>query len=140
MPAYNFQSRFADAVADGRKTQTIRAPRKDGRIPKVGQTAYLYTGMRSSAARKLGEGMIVEVHNISIFHHIGIVVETEGQTVLLQKTETLNAFAKSDGFLNWQEMVDWFSATHGLPFVGHLIMWVLQGQKAGGRDETHNKT
>jgi hypothetical protein len=125
MPAYNFQSRFAGAVADGRKTQTIRALRKDGRVPRVGQTAYLYTGMRSSAARKLGDGMIVEVHNIKI-SHMGIAVETEEvQTAILRKVETLDAFAKSDGFSNWQEMRDWFSATHGLPFEGHLIMWEL---------------
>jgi hypothetical protein len=72
---------------------------------------------------------------------MGIAVETEEvQTAILRKTETLDAFAKSDGFSNWQEMVDWFQATHGLPFEGHLIMWELQGQKAGGRDETHNKT
>ena len=33
MPALNFQKRFADDVESGRKCQTIRAPRKDGRDP-----------------------------------------------------------------------------------------------------------
>jgi hypothetical protein len=58
---------------------------------------------------------------------MGIAVETEEvQTAILRKTETLNAFAQSDGFTDWQEMVEWFSATHGLPFIGHLIMWELR--------------
>jgi hypothetical protein len=132
MPAYNFQSRFADAVADGRKTQTIRAPRKDGRIPKVGQTAYLYTGMRSSAARKLGEGMIVEVENILIDEDgafISVVdlpicdaLANDGKYKVLGNRD---AFAQADGFTDWQEMVDWFRSTHGLPFAGHLIMWEM---------------
>jgi len=33
--AYNFQARFADAVASGAKRQTIRLPRKNGHV-KVG--------------------------------------------------------------------------------------------------------
>lgn len=32
-------------------------------------------------------------------------------------------FAKSDGFESWQEMREWFSATHGLPFEGIVIHW-----------------
>jgi hypothetical protein len=132
MPAYNFQSRFADAVEAGRKAQTIRAPRKDGRIPKVGKTAYLYTGMRSSACRKLGEGRIIEVENILIDEDGAFIsgvdfpicdaLANDGAYKALTKRD---AFAKSDGFSNWQEMVDWFRDTHGLPFVGHLIIWEM---------------
>jgi protein gp37 len=36
---------------------------------------------------------------------------------------TLNALAVADGFSCWEEMRDWFLATHGLPFTGQLIHW-----------------
>jgi hypothetical protein len=132
MPAYNFQLRFADAVADGRKTQTIRAPRKDGRVPKVGETAYLYTGMRSSACRKLGEGRIIGVENILIDEDGAFIsgvdipicdaLANDGKYKVLGKRD---AFAQADGFTDWQDMVGWFRDTHGLPFVGHMIMWEM---------------
>jgi hypothetical protein len=124
MPSYNFQSRFAAAVEAGRKTQTIRAPRKDGRVPQPGQTAYLYTGMRSSACRKLGEGVITHVADIRI-SHMGVTISSSSSVRVLRKVETLDAFAQADGFVNWQEMVDWFQTTHGMPFVGHLIVWEM---------------
>jgi hypothetical protein len=81
--------------------------------------------MRSSACRKLGEGGITQVVDIRI-SHMGVTISSSSVRVL-QKTETLDAFAQADGFTDWQEMVSWFQVTHGLPFVGHLIMWELQG-------------
>ena len=33
------------------------------------------------------------------------------------------AIAKADGFGSWEEMLDWFEKTHGLPFEGLLIRW-----------------
>jgi hypothetical protein len=134
MPAYNFQTRFASAVADGRKTQTIRALRKDGRVPKVGQNAYLYTGMRSSACRKLGEGRIIEAKSILIDEDgafisgvdipICTTLANDGEYKVLTEGKR-DVFAQADGFTDWQEMVGWFRDTHGLPFEGHLIMWEL---------------
>jgi hypothetical protein len=135
MPAYNFQSRFAAAVEAGRKAQTIRAPRKDGRVPQPGQTAYLYTGMRSSACRKLGEGRIIEAKNILIDEDGAFISDVslplcdalanDGAYKVLTEGKR-DVFAQADGFTDWQEMVSWFRATHGLPFVGHLIMWDLR--------------
>jgi hypothetical protein len=132
MPAYNFKAQFADAVEAGRKVQTIRAPRKNGQVPRVGQTAYLYTGMRSSACRKLGEGRIIGVENILIDEDGAFIsgvdipicdaLANDGKYKVLGKRD---AFAQADGFTDWQDMVGWFQATHGLPFEGHLIMWEL---------------
>lgn len=56
MPMFNFKKQFADSVESGEKRQTIRARRKNR--PQVGQTAYLYTGARTKACRKLGECVI----------------------------------------------------------------------------------
>ena len=43
MVAYNFQARFAAAVASGQKRQTIRAPRKGNGHAKPGDRLQLYT-------------------------------------------------------------------------------------------------
>jgi hypothetical protein len=37
--------------------------------------------------------------------------------------QALNEFAIADGFNNWQELVEFFESTHGLPFTGVLIQW-----------------
>jgi hypothetical protein len=31
--------------------------------------------------------------------------------------------AKDDGFVDFDEMFDWFEKVHGLPFTGQLIKW-----------------
>ncbi len=66
MGAYNFRAQFAEDVESGRKTQTIRAERKDGRRPKVGDTLKLYTGMRTKACRLLAVGRCTAVVPITI--------------------------------------------------------------------------
>jgi len=58
MPAFNFTV-FTEKVRSGEKRQTIRKPRK--RTPRVGQTAYLYRGMRTKDCEKLGEAKITDV-------------------------------------------------------------------------------
>jgi len=37
----------------------------------------------------------------------------------------LNYFARLDGFIDWQEMREWFIEAHGLPFQGFLIRWLV---------------
>lgn len=54
MPGYNFQARFAPKVLGGTKATTIR-----GRAATVGSTAYLFTGQRTSACARLGQGEII---------------------------------------------------------------------------------
>jgi hypothetical protein len=91
--------------------------------------------MRSSACRKLGEGRIIEAKNILIDEDgafisdvslpICTALANDGEYKELTDGKR-DAFAQADGFVNWVEMVSWFSATHGLPFVGHLIMWEMR--------------
>ena len=64
MPALNFQEQFAAAVESGEKRQTIRSERK--RPIKVGDTLYLYTGMRTKRCRKLGSAGCVGIEEIRI--------------------------------------------------------------------------
>jgi hypothetical protein len=115
MPLFNFQKQFAADVESRKKRQTIRAKRKNR--PKVGQTAYLYTGARTKACTKLGEATIKAVYSIRI-SRIGI--RAEGFCDAIKPVEEM---ARDDGFENFEAMLDWFYKTHGLPFEGDLIQW-----------------
>lgn len=77
MVALNFEAQFADDVEDGRKRRTIRAPRKDGRNPKAGDKAHLYTGMRQKGCRKLGEATVTRVRGVEI-SHMGVRIARPG--------------------------------------------------------------
>ena len=47
-----FKKQFAHLVEFGEKTQTIRVFPK--RVPKIGETAYLYTGLRTKQGLTIG--------------------------------------------------------------------------------------
>lgn len=123
MPAFNFQKRFAEKVESGEKRQTIRARRKDGRNPQVGQTAYLYFGMRTKSCRKIGEGIITSVETIVIDRN-GLLTDVVIGASPIDHYEKVN-LSRADGFGCFQEMLEWFETTHGLPFYGFLINWGL---------------
>lgn len=118
MPAYNFQRRFADDVRSGRKRQTIRADRKDGRAPKVGQTFFGYTGMRTKACERLCTGPIVQVRRIYMNSRGAIYVDSNAQT-----PASIETIAAADGFEHVDAFLDFFEQTHGFPFAGHIINW-----------------
>lgn len=115
MPAYNFQYQFAAAVKHQLKRSTIRAKRKNR--PRVGQTAYCYTGMRTKSCYLLGRWIIREVRDINILSE-GVLLDGGALS-----NRDLDKLARLDGFLNWPDMAMWFDKTHGLPFHGDLIIW-----------------
>lgn len=117
MPALNFQKRFASLVESGRKTQTIRAFRKDGRNPRPGQTLYLYVGQRTKGCRKLGEAECIAVDAVTITED-GIVF-TGGHL----SAEAADRMAEADGFRDFVAMRLCFLIEHGLPFDGLCIRW-----------------
>lgn len=118
MVAYNFQARFADAVWRGDKSQTVRAERRDGRHAKPGDALQLYTGMGTKACRKLRDATCHDACSI-------LIDKERIVTFGPQEFHDLDAFAKMDGFSDWSEMREWFSATHRLPFRGVLIRWLV---------------
>ncbi|WP_420578822.1 hypothetical protein [Oceaniradius stylonematis] len=131
MVAYNFQTRFAPMVEDGRKTQTIRADRK--RHARAGEPVQLYTGMRTAACRKLRDPdpeclmckpIRIKARTISI----GDLAATGAK--LLWRPDELERFAMADGFDSHADMIAWFDETHGLPFAGWLIGWAPSTQAA----------
>lgn len=116
MPLFNFKKQFADKVRSGEKHQTIRATRKV--IPKKGETAYCYTGLRTKKCEKLGEWEIKEVHAFDIWDNGEFIFDHYMLTAREKENLAIN-----DGFKNHIEMRDWFKKTHGLPFEGILIVW-----------------
>ena len=117
MPALNFQARFAPLVVSGKKRQTIRAYRKDGRDPKPGDMLYLYTGQRTRRCSFLGSYICAERHVICFDREELQIDNRECGSSEAQ------CIAEADGFRDWHTFVDWFDRVHGLPFEGLLIRW-----------------
>ena len=115
MPSFNFKPQFADDVENYIKLQTIRSTRRG----KVGDTAYLYTGMRTKKCRKLGEGILTEIRSVYIVDNY-VYVQSGDEYFT---TEKLDEFARTDGFRNWVEMKAWFSNQYGLPYSGCMHKW-----------------
>ena len=124
MPALNFQAQFATLVESGQKAQTIRAPRKDGRDPKRGDTLHLFTGMRTKACRRLGRAVCSHTYPVEIRRDVIVLLPPIGD-VYRGGTWKADDFARKDGFADFDEMRDWFERTHGLPFTGRVIRWEL---------------
>lgn len=117
MPVFNFKKRFAPDIESGKKRQTIRAKRKDGRNPHVGDKLYLFVGMRTKGCRRLGEAICLNVRQITIDQE-GINIEGRW----LNPWEKLQ-IANADGFNCFTEMRIFFEKEHGLPFEGLLYNW-----------------
>jgi len=118
MPALNFKKQFATDVELGRKRQTIRTYRKDGRDPKPGDQLYLYTGMRAKSCRKLMEAECDAAIPITI-DNFGFVSLASNQLDI----DSIIALAEADGFDTAAKFFRFFKETHGFPFYGLLIRW-----------------
>lgn len=124
MPAMNFSAQFAEAVESGRKTQSIRAPRK---VPiRVGDWLALYIGQRRLECRKLGEAVVEAVLRVRISSRgVGDPFPRVWVGSIQLGDHDLEAFAREDGFDGSKALGQWFAKTHGLPFEGVLIRWRL---------------
>lgn len=115
-----FQRRFALFVADGSKTHTIRAIRKNP--PKVGEICHCYVDPRQKAMRLLGRWPCVKVQEIVIGLNHCVYIDR----YLLQADEC-NALAWRDGFRDrgrahaFEQMMEFWEGR--LPFKGHIIHW-----------------
>lgn len=119
MAAYNFKKQFVEPIRAGTKSHTIRADRKDGRIPKVGEMLALYCGMRTKGCfRILPEPVIcTKVQPIDI--------QADSETILLQgdilEADEREQLAKADGFVDFAAMMRFWEGR--LPFTGYIIHW-----------------
>lgn len=119
MTAFSFKKEFAADVEEGRKRQTIRKDRKDGRPPCArGGALQLYTGMRTAECRKLRDAVCLDVRRIIIKKNGAIWT---GGKKLGEKAA--GKLARADRFSNVDKMRAWFADVHGLPFKGWVIRW-----------------
>ena len=132
MPLLGFQKQFVESVESGEKRQAIRAYRKDGRDPKVGDRLHLYTGLRTKQCRKLGEAVCtfsgrfaLDGRRMESIPGAWIDADATLNGIDLDYTEfsSLSEIAKRDGFKDAVPMLEWFDNAHGLPFEGVLIRW-----------------
>lgn len=115
---FNFKAQFAGRVERGSKTQTVRALRKDGRVPVIGDTVKLYEGLRTKATRLLRpETQIVLVEDILITI-CGVFIDGEQ----LSEAEVFE-FAQRDGFESSVEFYAWFTPTIHSSFKGFVVYW-----------------
>lgn len=119
----NFQRQFAHQVWAGQKRQTIRAAGQRKHIPKVGDMAYCYTGLRTRNTQHLGTWPISRVEVL----RMDIGVETL-ESIVLGSTPLgssgLEVLAVADGFANQYAMVRWFLNNHEPgEFYGWVIGW-----------------
>jgi AraC-like DNA-binding protein len=106
------------------KNQTVRAERKDGKVPKIGEILYFYTDLCKPSCRKLGEGVCTEVFKIQITTIIEGIPQIKINGFPINNTiHSASDIAKRDGFTSPLNFADWFKFNYGLPFTGNLIRW-----------------
>lgn len=116
MVAYNFSPRFAALVKSGKKRQTIR---RTLRIAP-GDAIQAYIGQRTKNCQKLltKDPICKAVHGVKLCP-TGVFLDGEPLTL-----HDAQAFAHRDGFIDLQEMLDWFFGKYEITeFHGFVITW-----------------
>lgn len=114
MVAINFSAQFADDVAAGRTTQTIRRTRRC----EPGDALQLYTGQRTKKCRKLRDAKCVDVTYVAL--------TARGVTLgdVRRFPRDIDEFAQLDGFADYAEMWKWFSNRYKTSsFTGYVVRW-----------------
>jgi hypothetical protein len=114
-----FQPRFAKLIRQGKKFQTVR-PVPKTRYPMAGDTIRLREWKEKPYRSKqldLGLGRITAVCPVFIS---ATIMRESGQQL---DAAAADAFAKADGFSDYDDMATWFAINHALPFTGIVIRW-----------------
>ncbi len=119
MPAINFKKEFAEKILSGQKASTIRMKAK--RPIKVGDTLYLYTGLRTKNAALIRTVECKSVKDILFTDKDGyLLVCIDGQRY---RQTLIYDIAVADGFNDILSFWNFFKKQYGLPFSGVLIGW-----------------
>lgn len=117
---FNFKKEFAPGVESGEKRQTIRRNRKDGKRPVPGDTAKLFTGLRTRGVRLLRAETVTECMSVRMHIDEGVIVIDGRALSYLERDD----FAKADGFATVAEMLLWFRNQHETyDFEGFCVRW-----------------
>lgn len=124
---FNFQKQFAPKVEAGEKRQTVRAFRADGRLPRIGDTAKCYTGLRTSGARLLMAAPVVKMSKVLLDFEERVMALDGGRLDAAESEQ----FAKADGFESFAAMLQWFRSNHkAAAFEGMFEGFVTEWQPA----------
>lgn len=131
MPSLNFVHEFAALVKSGEKNQTIRLRRKIPIMP--GDQLYLYEGLRTKRATKLGESPCISTTPIQIDSCFAPRLGLRARILLdgrqLDREEEL-ALILADGFRARGDesaalrFFSWFRNRYGFSFHGILTKWI----------------
>jgi hypothetical protein len=100
MVAYSFKAMFANQIASGMKSQTVRAERR--RHARPGEALQLFTGMRTKACRKIltPDPVCVRIRHIEIV--TSAMIEDGIVSISLARRPLnrlmIEIFASADGF------------------------------------------
>lgn len=125
MPALGYKKQFVPPILRKIKRQTIRNYRKKPIC--VGDHLYFFTGMRTKHCKKFGEAICTGTYPIKITNKYISVPD-----LVIKDITRLNAFAKCDGFKDWEDMKQWWKKNHGpdcFPFNGTLIEFKLLSKR-----------
>lgn len=118
----SFNKRFVALIEDGMKHQTIRAERKDGKVPVVGDRIHCYFGLRTKHTRMLRQATITSVHQV-VINIPEWEVWVDGNRMPMHGAGP-DKFARADGFQDFKDMMTWWQRTHAGPrFTGFMIKW-----------------
>jgi hypothetical protein len=117
---------FWRQILDGRKTQTIRPARLDGRPHvKVGHPVKLYWMVRTSKKVKLELGWP---------HLIGVANVTRYEPIIIKEVWGDEQNAIRDGFADLGEFRDWFREAYSEGSAYYVIGWayplIAEGERA----------
>ena len=113
-----FERRFWEAVVTGEKVHTIRRPRKRQIDPGDRLSLRGWEGKPyRSRQRVLSEETCIAIRDVWIDCRQVVVGDHQFHG------EELEAFARSDGFGNFAELLVFVGYHHRLPFSGELIQW-----------------
>jgi hypothetical protein len=125
MVAYSFNTRFAAAIQQGYKRQTIRADRPGKfRHARVGELLQLFTGMRTAHCRKI-------IDDVPCTDVCPVVIQFDDAMRIVRidtggvPVRDLDAFAVRDGFADAADMAEFWEHNRGTitRFDGTLIEW-----------------
>lgn len=116
------QAQFAPKILDGTKRHTIRGAAKCKPGDVLSLRCWRGKPYRSKQV-EFARLACTAVQKITIVDR-PISTNAEG----LER----HVLATGDGFACYQDLLDWFSGTHGLPFAGELIHWDCQAAAAVG--------
>ena len=115
---------FKEKVQSGAKCQAIAKKSRKNPI-KAGDKLNLCWKQRSPECEKLGEAICSRATPIEISKNRLVLPYVSSGMF-----NVLNAFAIADGFDNWNQLIEFFEETYGLPFKGILIEWDLLDKMA----------